>query len=97
MLKHKFYSTLSARVCKGREGKRSIGLELLDGGQWVNVGNCTIGGNKEIPSVSSIVEIRYLYMYKGGSLYQPTYLGIRDDVDAEECLMTQCKYKAEED
>lgn len=98
MWKAKFYATLSARVAKGREGKRSIGLELLDDkGTWVFMGNCTIGGNKDIPSISSIVEIRYLYAHRGGSLYQPTYLGVRDDVDPEECKMTQIKYKAEED
>ena len=98
MLKAKFYAELSARVCQGREGKRSIGLELLnDKGIWVNVGNCTIGGTKPIPSIGSIVEIKYLYCLPGGSLYQPSYKEPRDDIDADECLMTQIKYKPEED
>lgn len=98
MLKGKFYGELSARVAPGREGKRSIGLELLDSnGDWVNMGNCTIPPNKDIPSVFSIVEIRYLYAHKGGKLYQPTYKEPRDDVNESECLMTQVKYKPEED
>jgi bifunctional non-homologous end joining protein LigD len=96
MVKYKFYSTASVRVCKGREGKRSIGMEILNGKKWEFVGNCTIPLNKDIPS-SGVVEIRYLYAYKGGSLYQPFYLGLRDDVDEDECVIGQLKYKAEED
>jgi hypothetical protein len=34
-----------------------------------------------------------LYAYKGGSLYQPVYLGVRDDVGAD-CL-ADLKYKSE--
>jgi bifunctional non-homologous end joining protein LigD len=98
MVKFKFYAELSARVAPSREGKRSIGLELLDDKSvWVPVGNCTIPANHEVPSIGIVVEIKYLYAYPGGSLYQPIYKGPRDDIDAEECLMTQCKYKAEED
>lgn len=44
---------------------------------------------------SSDVEIRYLYAYKGGSLYQPAFLGERDDIPAEECVLSQLKYKPE--
>jgi bifunctional non-homologous end joining protein LigD len=96
MLKSKFYATLTARVAKGREGKHSVGLELLDGKVWVNVGNVTVAQNKELPSVGSHVEIRYLYGYKGGSLYQPTYLNPRDDTDDSDCRIAQVKYKSEE-
>ena len=98
MIKCKFYGELSARVCQGREGKRSIGLELMDSKEnWINVGNCTIPQNKEVPSIFQVVEIRYLYALKGGSLYQPIYKEVRDDVNESECLMTQIKYKSEED
>jgi len=92
MLKKKFYATLSARVKKGRSGKRSVGLELLDGTVWVGVGNVTIPQNKDIPAIGSVVEIRYLYGYKGGSLYQPIYLDPRDDIDESECKLGQVKY-----
>lgn len=97
MWKAKFYHELSARVAKSREGKRSVGLELLDGDKWVKVGNCTIPVNREIPAVGSILEVRYLYAYKGGSLYQTTYEKPRIDVDAEECTVAQIHYKHEED
>ena len=39
---------------------------------------------------------RYLYAFKeSGCIYQPVYLGTRDDIPAEECTTTQLKYKAE--
>jgi len=94
MLKFKFYKTLSARVSGSRAGKRSVKLELYNGSSWVDMGNVTIPPNKDVPSIGDIVEIKYLYAHKGGSLYQPIYLEPRDDVDAEECLMSQVKYKA---
>ena len=98
MLKCKFYAELSARVCQGRDGKRSISLELLDSnGKWIHMGNCTIPPNKNVPAINQVVEIRYLYALKGGSLYQPTYKEVRDDVNPEECLMTQVKHKPEEE
>ena len=40
------------------------------------------------------LEVRYLYAYKGGSLFQPTSLGVRDDVAPPECVIGQLKYKA---
>lgn len=102
MLKHKFYATCSCMVVAGRDGKRSIGLALNDVKgprdiSVVNVGNCTVPANQPIPKAGDIVEIRYLYAYKGGSLYQPTLIGIRDDLDQVACDMDQLKYKAEEE
>jgi bifunctional non-homologous end joining protein LigD len=58
----------------------------------IPVGNCTIPPNKEVPA-AGVVEIRYLYAYEGGSLYQPTYIGVRDDLIVADCLITQLKYK----
>jgi bifunctional non-homologous end joining protein LigD len=92
-VKNKFYATASCIVIRVNE-KRSIGLGLYDGKELIDIGNCTIPPNKEIPS--GIVEIRYLYAYKGGSLYQPTYLEPRDDIDENACLISQLKYKSEE-
>jgi len=98
MCKFKFYAELSARVCEGRVGKSSIGLELLNGDKWVKVGNCTVSA-KKMYSIrpGMVVEIKYLYGYKGGSLYQPSFKEIRDDVLSSECSMDQIKYKSEED
>jgi bifunctional non-homologous end joining protein LigD len=91
-VKIKFYATASVVVTKINE-KRSVAVAVLDGEQTVEVGNVTIPPNKEIPPVNSIIEVRYLYAYQGGSLYQPTYLGVRDDMQEQDCVITQLKYK----
>lgn len=94
--KLKFWRDLSAVVGKVND-KRSVGLELIDDdGSRLPVGNVTIPANQEIPAVGDVVEISYLYAYDGGSLFQPTYLGKRNDIDVAECLASQRKFKPEE-
>ena len=93
--KHKFYATCSCLVDEGRSGKRSVALSLKQGAGWISVGNCTVPANQPIPKIGDIVEIRYLYAYKGGSLFQPVLLGVRDDLESNACDIKQLKYKAE--
>ena len=89
-VKYKFYATCSAVVGTVNQ-QRSVGL-LLDG---VNVGNVTISSNFDVPIVGDIVEVRYLYYNPQGALYQATYLGVRDDIDASECILAQLKHKSQ--
>jgi len=91
-LKFKFYETASVLVSKNND-KRSVGMSLFDKGEEVFVGNVTISVNKEIPKEGEIIEVRYLYAYKGGSLYQPTFLQVRTDIEKNECLLGQLKFK----
>ena len=93
-LKFKFWKSLSAVIARVNN-KRSVLLELLetDGGR-IAVGNVTIPSNKDIPQVGDVVEVSYLYAYDGGSLFQPTYLGKRSDIDPAECLASQRIFKA---
>jgi bifunctional non-homologous end joining protein LigD len=96
-LKHKFYATLSAVVSKINK-QRSVEIRLLNGEGWQTAGNVTIPSNHAIPKVGQVVEIRYLYAFReSGVLFQPVYLGPRDDVEQGECLVKQLKYKAEEE
>jgi len=96
-LKHKFVATLSAVVAKVNR-QRSVELKLIGQHGWVSCGNVTIPANHRIPSVGQTVEIRYLYGFKeSGVLFQPVYLGVRDDVDDTECLTSQLKFKPEDE
>ena len=92
--KFKFYETASV-IVSNLNDKRSVGVSVIDNGKEVFVGNVTISVNKEIPQERDIIEVRYLYAYKGGSLYQPTFLMVRTDIDEKECLIKQLKYKQE--
>ena len=101
MWKRKFYAELSARVCPGRPGKNSIGLELLNAqGQWEFRGYCTVAPSKiplPLEQLTGLVcEIKYLYVQgQQGHLYQPSFKEIRDDVDPSECTISQIKFKPE--
>jgi len=91
-VKAKFWTTCSC-VVAAVNARRSVAL-ALDG---VGVGNVGIPPNAVMPEPGQVVEIRYLYVAgPGGSLYQPVYLGIRDDIGAEACGFgnQHLKYKA---
>ncbi len=92
-LKLKFWETCSCVVLRVNAGRRSVELGL--GGR--GVGNVTIPPNHEVPGQGQVVEVRYLYVAAaGGSLYQPVYLGERDDIEPGECTADaqNLKYKA---
>ena len=91
-LKFKFYETASVIVSVIND-KRSVGMSLIEEGKEIFVGNVTISPKKEVPKLHEVIEVRYLYAYKGGSLYQPTFLEVRDDIERAECLMGQLKFK----
>jgi bifunctional non-homologous end joining protein LigD len=94
-LKLKFHESASFVVGKGN-GKRSVGLLLFDGDKIKPAGNVTIPPNHEVPASGQIVECRYLYAFReSGSIYQPVYRGVRDDIRAEDCTTDQLKYKVE--
>lgn len=93
-LKYKFVESCSCIVEKVNDGKRSVALSLLDkDGKAVSVGSVTIPANYDVPNAGAIVEVRYLYAYLGGSLFQPVYRGERNDIDAAACAVDQLKYK----
>jgi bifunctional non-homologous end joining protein LigD len=94
-LKFKFVATLSAIVAKVNT-QRSVEISLLKGRNLISCGNVTIPANHGIPIVGAVVEVRYLYAFReSGVLFQPVYLGPRDDVEAGQCLASQLKFKAE--
>ena len=93
-LKRKFTATASCIVAKTNGTKRSVALVLLDGGRRIAVGNVAVPSCQPIPRAGCVVEVRYLYAYPGGSLFQPVCLGQRDDIEPDACTLSQLKYKA---
>jgi len=95
-LKFKFTATCSVMIGMQNMGKRSVEMWLYkDETGMQNVGSVTIYPNQEVPKEGSIAEVKYLYAFKGGSLFQPVFKCLRDDVDLSECNISQLKYKRE--
>jgi bifunctional non-homologous end joining protein LigD len=80
-VKFKFTASATCAVLSQNGSKRSAVLGIRQGNseQWVPIGNVTIPANFPIPPAGALVEVRYLYAYPGGALYQPVYLGPRTD------------------
>jgi bifunctional non-homologous end joining protein LigD len=95
-LKWKFVESASFVTGRSNPGKRSVELLVLDGNNFVPAGNVTIPPNHEVPAPGTVVEIRYLHAFRqSGSVYQPVYLGPRDDISASDCTRDQLKFKDE--
>lgn len=96
-MKFKFVETASFIVGGANPGRRSVALELIDAsGQRTPAGNVTIPPNHVIPQMGTVIEVRYLYAFpESGAVYQPVYLGPRDDIPTEECTVDQLKFKQE--
>lgn len=96
--KCKFYESASCIVNTVSDTKSSISVAVFDENQKaVPVGNVTVYPNQDMPKVGDVVEVKYLYFYPEGSLYQPVLLGVRDDVDYIECLLSKLKLKQDAD
>lgn len=95
-IKCKFYHEATVYVTKVNT-KRSVKTCVWDDeGNEIKLGNVTIPPNKAIPPVGAFIEVRYLTLLKGGSLYQPTYKEDRsDEVEKSACRESQLVYTEE--
>lgn len=94
-LKFKFVTTASFIVGAINQ-RRSVALVLLDGDKHLPAGNVTIPPDHDIPAPGDTVEVRYLYAFEqSGCIYQPVYLGKRDDLDPADCHVRQLKFKVQ--
>lgn len=92
-LKFKFVESASF-IVTAHNAKRSVSLGLFDGIELVGAGNVTIPPNHQIPQKGSVVEVRYLYAFReSGSIYQPVYQGMREDVPSSDCSVDQLKFR----
>ena len=94
--KYKFVETASV-IVNAINAKRSVAIAVWEKGTLVSAGNVTVPANQLIPQIGDVVEVRYLYAMPGsGSLFQPVYLGMRDDITATECTRDHLKFRKEE-
>lgn len=96
-LKLKFTDSVTC-IVTGINQQRSVQIGLWSEAQsWadeprmIDVGNVTVPPNKEVSKIGDLIEIRYLYMFPGGSLYQPVFLSTRNDIDNINCTIGQIK------
>jgi ATP-dependent DNA ligase len=89
-VKFKFYSTASMIVLK-HNIKDSIQIGVYKNNTIIPFGNVTMTGHSK-PPINSIVEIKYLYAVN--ALYQPSYLGPRDDLYPQDCTIQKLKFKS---
>jgi bifunctional non-homologous end joining protein LigD len=93
-LKLKFTASASVIVAAVNQGVRSVRVKAVDG---TPLGNVSIPANKAVPRKGSIIDVKYLYAYRGGGLYQPVYVGVRKDIEPGECTTAQLRFVKEED
>lgn len=93
--KMKFWATATC-VCAVRNDKRSIGVSIKETPTegLTPIGNVTISPNQQVPKIGELVEIRYLYAIKGGCLFQPQFIRVRDDIECADS-MSDLKFKCE--
>jgi bifunctional non-homologous end joining protein LigD len=95
-LKLKFTHRATLVVDKLHVSKRSVRVVGFGAsGERIALGNCTIPPNQNMPKADDLVEIEYLYAFKGGSLFQPQFKGLRDDIERADCTLKQLHYKAD--
>ncbi len=94
-LKHKFVETASVIILRANK-RRSVAMGLFRGIDLLPAGNVTIPANHPVPKAGDIAEVRYLYAMLGSyALYQPVFLGLRDDIPPEDCTVDQLKLRPE--
>jgi bifunctional non-homologous end joining protein LigD len=79
--------------------RNSVDLGVFDdAGQLIQCGSVTIRNDsfKNSIRVGSVIEVKYLHCFpESNTIYQPRMLGIRDDIPAEDCLLSQLRFKGE--
>lgn len=88
-LKFKFNQSATCEVIRVN-AQRSVAVGLRDeAGAMVDLGNVTVPPNEALPSVGTLVEVRYLYRYAGGKFEQPVYKGQRPDMTSADAVLSQ--------
>lgn len=95
-LRLKHWKDCTVIVVGANGDRRSVRMGLLnDAGELVEVGSLTVPANREIPEDGKLVDVKYLYAFEGGDLFQPTFKGVRSDLKREDALLSRLSFKAE--
>jgi len=90
--KLKFTESGTFIVSSVSDSKRSVSVAAFnEAGEAVDLGNVTVPPNFDIPAVGQLAEVRFLYRYDQGALFQPVYLGVRDDLTASAATLSQIR------
>ena len=97
--KVKNWNDATVEVMGTTPDKRSVmvGVRNTDSCQpeaLIEVGAVTIATNQAIPVVGDLIDVKYLYAFEGGSLFQPTFKGVRTDLEPTAASVKQLVFKA---
>ncbi len=92
--KYKFFETADCIIQSIKpDGKSSVELAMLDGGDIVPVGKCLMSGaNLRTAKVGDVMEVSYLYFGANNRLYQPSFVRFRTDKSLDECTIDSLKH-----
>ena len=89
----------NAFIVGGRRNEEKSSVEvfvLREDGSRRSMGFVTVKANQTFPKPDEIVEVKYLYAYRGdGKLHQPELLSPRDDATHADCQEGKLRFKAE--
>jgi|SRR5215471_5256694 len=90
------FTAESSVVVLRNNAKASVAMGVYDEkGTMVEVGNCSLRDSSWKLDEGDIIDVRYLYAYRGGSLFQPRMIRKRDDITRKDCVIGQLRFKKE--
>lgn len=93
--KYKFEHEASF-IVMSRNVKASVKIAVMDGQQLLDMGNCSLRDSSFADlKEGDIIDVRYLYAFRGGKLAQPLMQRRRKDVLPDECTIGQLFFKDE--
>lgn len=95
-LRLKHWKDATVIVLGANADRRSVRMGVLDAaGTVVEVGSVTVPVDRAIPADGSLLDVKYLYAFEGGDLFQPTFKNVRDDLTREDALLSRLVFKSE--
>ena len=91
-LKLKHWKKAQVIVVSHNQDRRSVVCGVHDAtGMVVEIGSVTIA--KETPPVGSVILVKYLYVFEGGAMFEPSFKHVCDGVDVGEASLDRLHFK----